>query len=390
MHMLLRSLPSPGSPQGAKPHLQSSSPLFLCGWREGSLSASSIKCSPRQPRRSSSSSPLLLTCKVEGISRFSWDSLFQQELVSRGNEGSCRAMAGAVASAVESAEEKEGKASSRVAVLINGGSGKMGQSVAQAAVAAGIHVLPVALAGPQVAEHTVEINGLSLRVVPAELRDEVLDEALAKHPGLIIVDYTLPAAVNGNAEWYCQRGVPFVMGTTGGDRARLLSGVAEAGNYAVIAAQMGKQVVAFMAAMEALADACPGAFNGYTLTVTESHQSSKVDTSGTAKDVVAALQKLLGEPAFDVNQIEMVRDPAEQVARMGVPSEHLLGHAFHTYRLTSADGTVTFEFQHNVCGRSIYAEGTVDAVFFLAKKIEEKSEQRLYTMKDVLREGFMR
>lgn len=32
-------------------------------------------------------------------------------------------------------------------------------------------------------------------------------------------------------------------------------------------------------------------------------------------------------------------------------------------------GSVSFEFQHNVCGRSIYAEGTVDAILFLAKKV---------------------
>lgn len=31
--------------------------------------------------------------------------------------------------------------------------------------------------------------------------------------------------------------------------------------------------------------------------------------------------------------------------------------------------SVSFEFQHNVCGRSIYAEGTVDAILFLAKKV---------------------
>lgn len=36
---------------------------------------------------------------------------------------------------------------------------------------------------------------------------------------------------------------------------------------------------------------------------------------------------------------------------MRVPEEHLLGHAYHTYRLTSPDGSVGFEFQHNVCGR---------------------------------------
>lgn len=32
-------------------------------------------------------------------------------------------------------------------------------------------------------------------------------------------------------------------------------------------------------------------------------------------------------------------------------------------------GSVSFEFQHDVCGRSIYAEGTVDAILFLAKKV---------------------
>lgn len=30
---------------------------------------------------------------------------------------------------------------------------------------------------------------------------------------------------------------------------------------------------------------------------------------------------------------------------------------------------VSFEFQHNVCGRSIYAEGAIDAVIFLANKV---------------------
>ncbi len=36
----------------------------------------------------------------------------------------------------------------------------------------------------------------------------------------------------------------------------------------------------------------PGAFTGYTLDVTESHQKTKADTSGTAKAVVASMQKL--------------------------------------------------------------------------------------------------
>ena len=68
----------------------------------------------------------------------------------------------------------------------------------------------------------------------------------------------------------------------------------------------------------------------------------------------------------------------------------LLGHAYHTYRLTSPDNTVSFEFQHNVCGRSIYAEGTVDAALFLRNRVEAGAgEKTVYDMIDVLQEGGM-
>lgn len=51
-------------------------------------------------------------------------------------------------------------------------------------------------------------------------------------------------------------------------------------------------MVAFQAMMEFMADSFPGAFSGYKLSVTESHQRSKVDTSGTAKAVVACFDKM--------------------------------------------------------------------------------------------------
>jgi len=46
-----------------------------------------------------------------------------------------------------------------------------------------------------------------------------------------------------NAELYGKVGVPFVMGTTGGDRTRLYKTVEESKIYAVISPQMGKQVL---------------------------------------------------------------------------------------------------------------------------------------------------
>jgi 4-hydroxy-tetrahydrodipicolinate reductase len=51
---------------------------------------------------------------------------------------------------------------------------------------------------------------------------------------------------------------------------------------------------------------------------------------------------------------------------------------------------VTLEFKHNVCGREVYAEGTVDAAIFLSRKVAEGSQQRLFSMIDVLAAGAMR
>ena len=46
-----------------------------------------------------------------------------------------------------------------------------------------------------------------------------------------------------NAALYSKVGVPFVMGTTGGDRELLYKTVGDSNVYAVISPQMGKQVL---------------------------------------------------------------------------------------------------------------------------------------------------
>ena len=51
--------------------------------------------------------------------------------------------------------------------------------------------------------------------------------------------------------------------------------------------------------VDILAQNFPGAFAGYRLEVTESHQRAKADTSGTAKAVVASFAKL-GTPIEEV------------------------------------------------------------------------------------------
>ncbi|CAM9755781.1 unnamed protein product [Discosporangium mesarthrocarpum] len=188
------------------------------------------------------------------------------------------------------------------------------------------------------------------------------------------------------------------MGTTGGDRrgnkesdggARrgeaLMSVTEKGGRYAVIAPNMGKQIVALQTAIDVMAKEFPKSFSGYKLEITESHQSTKADTSGTAKALAADFAALTGED-YDMDSITKIRDREGQLA-FGVPEEHLSGHAFHTYSLKSDDGTVEFQFRHNVGGRRMYAEGTADAVAFLAARAKEGAEKRIYSMLDVLRLG---
>ncbi|KAL8467955.1 hypothetical protein ACS0TY_031269 [Phlomoides rotata] len=275
-----------------------------------------------------------------------------------------------------------------IPIMVNSCTGKMGRAVLEAAMAAGLNPVPVALGGPEDAGKILDFGGKQIEVHGPTDRESILSSTFKDYPDLIVVDYTVPAAVNGNAELYCKVGVPFVLGTTGGDRELLYKTVDDSKVYAVISPQMGKQVVAFLAAMEIMADQFPGAFSGYNLQVMESHQAGKLDISGTAKSVISCFQKL--GASFELDKVQLIRDPELQMDMVGVPEEHLAGHAFHMYHLTSPDGTVSFEFQHNVCGRSIYAEGTVDAILFLAKKVKSNADKRIYNMIDVLREGSMR
>ncbi|WVZ81623.1 hypothetical protein U9M48_028978 [Paspalum notatum var. saurae] len=273
-------------------------------------------------------------------------------------------------------------------ILVNSCTGKMGKAVVEAAVSAGLQLVPVSFSAMEVPDGKLEICDREIHIHDPSESEKVLPSIVKEYPDLIVIDYTVPGAVNANAELYCKLGLPFVMGTTGGNRQQLHKTVQDANIYAVISPQMGKQVVAFLAAMEIMAEQFPGAFSGYKLEVMESHQATKLDISGTAKAVISCFQKL--GVSFDLNEVKQVRDPEEQVTLVGVPEEHLAGHAFHMYHLTSPDGTVSFEFQHNVCGRSIYAEGTVDAAMFLYSKIQSGASKKLYDMIDVLREGSMR
>lgn len=201
-------------------------------------------------------------------------------------------------------------------ILVNSTAGKMGFATAESVVMAGLDLVPVSFAAIE-AKERISVENVPVDVYPIGERDEVIEEVKAKHPDLLVIDFTLPDAVNSNAEFYVRNGIPFVMGTTGGDREKLLRDVSESGNYAVIAANMGKQIVALQAMLQYAAKEFPGAFSGYKLDVVESHQSTKVDTSGTAKDIVTSFNEL-GMPCEE-EDIVKVREAKQQMEQMKVP-----------------------------------------------------------------------
>lgn len=273
---------------------------------------------------------------------------------------------------------------SRIKVMVNGLPGNVAIKVAEHVIGDDrFELLPCSLTGPEIEAPRHTIGGLSVKLLRPENRDRAIGEIKASFGAFISVDYTHPTAVNDNAEFYCQHRLPFVMGTTGGDRQRLMDTVTQAGLPAVIAPNMAKQIVGLQAIMEYAANEFPGLFAGYTLDVRESHQMGKADTSGTAKAMVRYFNAM--GAAFSAGDIRMERDPEIQKSDWGIPEEHIGGHAWHTYTLDSPDKTVKFAFTHNVNGRDVYALGTLDAISFLDQKIKTGAPGRVFSMIDVLK-----
>ncbi len=228
-------------------------------------------------------------------------------------------------------------------------------------------------------EQQLQIGKTAVFCVPFQFDLKKVKREIEEVSPDVIVDFTLPKSVNWDADLYCECGIPFVMGTTGGDRELLQKTVEKSNISAVIAPNMAKQIVAFQSMVRYAAENFPDVFKGYSLKIIESHQKSKADTSGTAKKMVQYFNQL-GVP-FKKEQIVKVREPQKQL-EMKIPEKYLTGHGWHTYTLESADGTVLFRLTHNVNGRDTYAQGTLDAIRFLAKRGEIRG--KVFSMTDVL------
>jgi 4-hydroxy-tetrahydrodipicolinate reductase len=270
-----------------------------------------------------------------------------------------------------------------VHVLVCGLPGNMARNVASHVLAdSRFSLVPLSLTGPGILAREDTVAGKTLALVPPEKHAEALAKARQEYPRLVAVDYTHPSAAAGNTRLYAAAGIPFVMGTTGGDRKQMTETVAASSVPAVISPNMSREIVGLTAMLTYAANSFPGLFKGYSLSVRESHQHGKADTSGTAKALVELFGQMGAKNAPE--GIVMERNPQRQREVWGVPEEYLSGHAWHTYTLVSPDNTVKFEFTHNVCGRDIYVHGTLDAVAWLYNKSLQGCPGQVFSMIDVL------
>lgn len=75
----------------------------------------------------------------------------------------------------------------------------MGHATAEAVLRGGLQLVPFSFTGQSeaVAVGNVGVSGYPVELIGPERRQEAMEKVLASYPGLIIIDFTLPQAVNG-------------------------------------------------------------------------------------------------------------------------------------------------------------------------------------------------
>lgn len=84
---------------------------------------------------------------------------------------------------------------------VNGCTGKMGRAIIQAAISAGLYPVPVSFSCAEESGQTVEVCGKEIKLYGPSGRESILASIVDEYPNLIVVDFTVPDAVNGKYSW---------------------------------------------------------------------------------------------------------------------------------------------------------------------------------------------
>ena len=113
-------------------------------------------------------------------------------------------------------------------------------------------------------------------------------------------------------------------------------------------------------------------FENYSISITESHQSTKKTEPGTAYAFANALK-------FPVDNIVSVRNPEMQRNIIGIPEEYLEKHAYHKIIIKDGSDEVTIETK--VLGHDSYAKGVK---LIIEAALINSLENRRYTVLDLI------
>ena len=262
-----------------------------------------------------------------------------------------------------------------IPILMAGLPGKMATLVAEAVVQReDFDLLPIAMTSPRHNRTYMDIRDQRIQLVdycPNNLR-----------LGRITIDFTTPQGVVLNTIHYTSLRIPFVMGTSGGNREEMEEMVRKSRTCAVIAANMDPQIISRQMDIEKFAEINPGVFRGTTVEITESHQKTKKDVSGTAIAFKAQFERYGALPNGNITSIRDTRDQES----LGIPNPDD-GHAYHWVAVQSPSGEVIYQFNTAVSGRTSYVEGTLLAARFLSRQIDLGTEGQVFSMRDVLKGG---
>ena len=113
-------------------------------------------------------------------------------------------------------------------------------------------------------------------------------------------------------------------------------------------------------------------FENYSISITESHQSTKKTEPGTAYAFANALK-------FPVDKIVSVRNPEIQQNEVGIPEEYLEKHAYH--KIVIRDGNDEITIETKVLGHDSYAKGVK---LIIEAALINSLENRSYTVLDLI------
>lgn len=273
-------------------------------------------------------------------------------------------------------------------LLLVGLPGKLATVIAEG-VAAGqdLNLLDFAFCSSNCQRSSLPVANQSIKLVqPVDWESALVDlEGLAR---TIVIDCTVPAAVPDNVSFYRKNQLNFILATSGYKQADieglLITDRASWQGNALFAPNLAKPIVLLQALLEYGATRFPGALSDLEMQITESHQSSKRDVSGTALWMLERFNKL-GANLTPGSQINSVRDAAAQ-EELGVPAQFIDGHAWHSYRFKTKGAVPAFAatLEHNVNGRELYAAGAISAAKFLFSKVLAGSRGEIFSMIDVL------